>query len=113
MASQVGNTIEKHPELGPFLNVFDYRPETLAFMESSGLQGGGPTWMALVTAALEIESPATLAAISFDDEADGVLITSASEPALSVVQSYVSLLMTDEAFMRLCIEHARNRGYLE
>lgn len=57
----VGNVISDVPGLGLSLCVFDHRPETLELMEKNGLQGGGPTWMGLITAALHIESPATIA----------------------------------------------------
>jgi len=110
---QIGNTIEHHPDLGYFINVFDYRPETLERMDSFELQGGGPTWLGLITAALQIETPETLNSVDFDDEADVLLITSSSEPAMQVIQSYVSLLMSDDTFMTQCVEHARTGGYLE
>ena len=109
----VGNSIEHHPEIGHFMNVFDHPPQTLEFMQNNELQGGGPTWMGLITAALNIESPSTLGQISFDDEADGVLVTSDSDSHLMVVQSYVSLLMSDEAFMAQCITRAQTDGSLE
>ena len=109
----VGNVISNVPGLGLSLCVFDFRPETMAFMEKNALQGGGPTWMGLITAALELESPGTLAAIEFDDEADEVLVKSSSNAALNVVQSYVSILMTDPDFMESCIARARQGGYLE
>lgn len=109
----VGNVITNVPGLGHSLCVFDHRPETLEFMEKNALQGGGPTWMGLITAALELETPPTLSAIAFDDEADEVLITSNSTAALNVVQSYVSILMTDSDFMESCITKARQGGYLE
>ena len=109
----VGNVLSNVPGLGPSLCVFDHRPETLELMEKNALQGGGPTWMGLIQAALQIESPATLAAISFDEEADEVLVLSRSESALNVVQTYVSIIMTDADFMRRCIAKARQGGYLE
>ena len=109
----VGNVLSNVPGLGPSLCVFDHRPETLEFMEKNALQGGGPTWMGLIQAALQIESPATLAAIRFDDEADEVLVISKSRAALNVVQTYVSIIMTDPDFMRRCIAKARQGGYLE
>jgi len=65
------------------------------------------------TAALELESPPTLAAVEFDDEADEVLVKSRSNAALNVVQAYVSILMTDPEFMESCIDRARQGGYLE
>ncbi len=109
----VGNVIHHVPGLGHSLCVFDHRPETIEFMEKRALQGGGPTWMGLITAALELETPATLAAIEFDDEADEVLVKSRSVAALNVVQSYVSIIMTDPDFMECCIAKARQGGYLE
>lgn len=101
------------PGLGPALTVFDHRPETLEMMEKNALQGGGPTWTALITAALQLESPATLSALNFDDESDEVMITSDSMAALNVVQTYVSILMTDPDFMSSCIAKARQGRYLE
>jgi len=109
----VGNVISNIPGLGSSLCVFDHRPETLEFMERNALQGGGPTWTGLITAALQLETPPTLAAVEFDDEADEVLVTSKSPAALNVVQSYVSILMTDPEFMESCIAKARQGGYLE
>ena len=109
----VGNVLAHHPEIGHFLTVFDHRQETLEFMESHGLQGGGPTWTALITAAMLLESPATLSAISFDDEADEVVVNSQSEAHLKVVQTYVSIIMTDPDFMNSCIQKARGGSYLE
>ena len=109
----VGNVISDVPGLGLSLCVFDHRPETVEFMEKNALQGGGPTWMGLIQAALQIESPATLAAISFDDEADEVLVLSRSKAALNIVQTYVSIIMTDSDFMQRCIAKARQGGYLE
>ena len=69
--------------------------------------------MGLITAALQLESPATLAAVDFDDEADEVLVLSKSNAALNVVQSYVSIIMTDPDFMESCIARATQGGYLE
>jgi hypothetical protein len=109
----VGNVLAHHPEIGYFLTVFDHRQETLEYMERNGLQGGGPTWTALITAALLLESPATLSAISFDDEADEVVVISRSEAHLKVVQTYVSIIMTDSDFMNNCVQKARGGSYLE
>ena len=109
----VGNVISNVPGLGLSLCVFDHRPETLEFMEKNALQGGGPTWMGLITAALVLEAPDTLTSIEFDDEADEVLVKSGSKGALNVVQQYVSILMTDPEFMESCIAKARQGGYLE
>ena len=109
----VGNVLSNVPGLGPALTVFDHRPETLELMANNGLQGGGPTWTALITAALQLESPATLAVIDFDDESDEVLVTSRSNAALNVVQTYVSIIMTDPDFMKSCIAKARQGDYLE
>ncbi len=109
----IGNSIEHRESTGYFINVFDHRPETLAFMDRNELQGGGPTWAALVTAALDLESPETLQHVEFDDESDVVLSMSQSESHLKVVQSYVALLMSDEGFMQQCINKANSGGYLE
>jgi hypothetical protein len=110
---EIGNTIHRNPNGGFYMNVFDIRPETMRFMKANSLQGGGPTWMALITAALQLESPETLDAIEFDDEAEVVLVRSASESSLKQVQSYVSRLMTDESFKHQCISKAKAGGYLE
>jgi hypothetical protein len=69
--------------------------------------------MALITAALELESPQTLDEIEFDDEAEVVLVKAAAETSLKKVQSYVSRLMNDEPFRDKCISKARAGGYLE
>lgn len=108
-----GSTVEHHEAVGYFMNVYDHRPETLAFMEENHLQGGGPTWMALVRASLEMHSPATLRKIRFDDESDVVLVTSDSKEELEKTQVYVKKLMEDTAFRKACIEHSEKKGYLE
>ena len=59
------------------------------------------------------ESPATLQQVAFDDEADVVLVSSSSEASLKVVQAYVSLLMSDDAFRAQCMQQAETGGYLE
>lgn len=114
MAEQglIGNTIERHPG-GFFLNIFDLRPRTLDLMDEQGLHGGGPTWLGLVTAALELESPSTLAQIDLDDEADVLLVTARDRPPLEIVQTYAALLMSDDGFLMQCVEQGQNGGYLE
>ena len=109
----VGNVLAHHPQLGYFLTVFDHRPETLEFMAKNALQGGGPTWTSLITAALELESPKTLSSVSFDDESDEVIVMSASEAALKLVQNSVSIMMTDSEFLESCIRKARSGSDLE
>ena len=115
MASEeeIGNKIEHHNELGYFMNVYDFRPETLEFMENNDLQGGGPTWEGLIQAALEIRSPSTLSTIEFDEEADMALVTSEVKESMDIVKSLVSLIMSDSTFRQQCIEHAQAGGYLE
>lgn len=108
-----GSTVEHHEDLGYFMNVYDYRPETLAFMEKNRLQDGGPTWKALVKASLEMNSPATLKKIRFDDESDVVLITSTSKEEIETTQTYVKKLMNDPGFRDACIQHSMKKGYLE
>lgn len=109
----VGNEIVFVAEIGYVIDVFDYRPETLVFMESNDLQGGGPTWMALTRAALTLESPSTLSSIAFDDEGDVVRITASSKEEIETVQSVVARAMSDLAFRRRCIDEAAKAGYLE
>jgi hypothetical protein len=112
-AGDVGNEIVHDPELGYSLTVYDHREETLRWMEERDLQGGGPTWMALIHAVLSLESPDTLASIEFDDEADMVLVTSDDRRVLEVVQTYVALLMSDERLRERCVSEAESSGYLE
>ncbi len=109
----VGNKIQHHQSIGYILDVYDFRPETLKFMDENNLQGGGPTWLALIQAALELESPTTLETVNFDDESDVVRITSGSESSIKVIQMYVSLIMTDSDFRDRCIKKAKVGGYLE
>lgn len=109
----IGNSVSYDPDMGYFLYIFDHRPETILFMENNHLQGGGPTWAALIQAALELESPDTFNAIDCDDESDCVIIRSPSKPCLEVVQTLVSILMCDSDYMMRCIEHATRGGYIE
>lgn len=108
----IGNTIERHPG-GFFLNIFDHRPQTLDLMEEHGLQGGGPTWLGLLTAALEMESPVTLEQIDLDDESDLLLVTAPDRPPLEIVQTYAALLMSDPGFLLQCVSHGQDGGYME
>jgi len=100
-------------EYGHVLMVFDHRPGMLDFMYKNGLQGGGPTWMGLITAALNMESPSTLMKIEFDDESDVVWIRSESKRQLKIVQKCVKRLMTEKKFMERSIATARAGGYIE
>ncbi len=109
----VGNVMGHDSELGYFLTVYDHRPETIEFMRQNMLQGGGPTWMGLIIAAMKAESPNTLTSLEFDDSSDEVLVSSSSKATLTLVQNYVSILMTDSDFMGNCITNARRDGYME
>tara|TARA_R110002072_G_scaffold56097_9_gene145592 strand:+ start:1719 stop:2060 length:342 start_codon:yes stop_codon:yes gene_type:complete len=109
--SLVGNTIQE-TEDGFYLDVYDNREETMEFMVDHELQGGGPTWMGLIKAALELESPQTTELIDFEDEPEVVLVVSTRRGPLEVVSNYVSILMTDEDFMLRCIAQAQKGGYL-
>lgn len=108
----IGNRIKHHSELGYYIDVYDHRSETLRHMECFGLRSDGHTWMALITAALELECPAVLASIKFDPEAAMVLVTGSSKANLEVVQQYISVLMSDSAFREICINTATDRGYI-
>lgn len=108
-----GNSVEHLDDVGYFINVWDHRKETLAFMESSGLQGGGPTWMAIIRASLEKNSPKTLQYIEFDDEGDVLLVRSKLKSNIDIVHSLVEKAMDDKRFRQECIDHAKKKGYLE
>lgn len=108
----IGNRIKHHTELGFYIDVYDHRSEMLKFMERHDLRSDGPTWMALITAALEIESPKTLSSVKFDPEPAMVLVTSTSKADLQVAQQYISILMSDLAYLEICINTATDRGYI-
>ncbi len=109
----VGDTIKHRDQIGYFMDVFDHRPETLKLMSERKLQGGGPTWKGLVTAALELESPSSIKALEFDDEADALRVMSKSKHELQAAQSVVKRLISDRDFMVQCIARARTEGILE
>ena len=111
--AESSNDLGDDPEYGPWLEVYDFRPETLEFMNDNRLQGGGPTWVALITAALELKSPKTLRQIEFDDSGDMVLIYAESTATLKTVQSLVAELQSKREFMITCMKRAEARGYLE
>jgi hypothetical protein len=109
----VGYEIVDHPAFGYTMSVYDHRQETLAFMEERGLQGGGPTWEALIQAALELSAPERLEAIEFDAEGDCVFVTSRSKPDLEFARETAIRLMSDPELRERCIAHADEGGYLE
>ena len=107
------NGINYASNYGYFVDVYDHRKETQKFMKEQKLQGGGPTWMALLKAAFHLESPETLKSLSFDDEADAVRVKSKNKSNIIKVNKFVSKLKSDKQFMLKCISRARVGGYLE
>lgn len=110
--SPVSNTIHE-TEDGFYMDVYDHREETLAMMADNELAGSGSTWMGLIKAALELESPDTSELIDFEAEPEVVLIVCTRRAPLEVISHYVSILMTDDVFMTRCIAKAQSGGYLE
>jgi len=110
--SPVSNTIHE-TEDGFYMDVYDHREETLAMMADNELAGSGSTWMGLIKAALELESPDTSELIDFEAEPEVVLIVCTRRAPLEVISHYVSILMTDDVFMTRCIAKAQAGGYLE
>jgi len=100
-------------DYGYFVDVYDHSKEMLNFMKEQELQGGGPTWMALLTAAFQLESPSTIKLINFDDEADAVRVSSNDKNQIIKVNEFVEKLKSDKKFMLKCISQARKGGYIE
>ncbi|MFT4800117.1 MAG: hypothetical protein ACJAYE_003310 [Candidatus Azotimanducaceae bacterium] len=110
--SPVSNTIHE-TEDGFYLDVYDHREETMALMADNEIAGSGTTWMGLIKAALELESPETSDLIDFEAEPEVVLIVCTRRAPLEVISHYVSILMTDEVFMSRCIRKGQDGGYME
>ncbi|MFT7579887.1 MAG: hypothetical protein ACI9MR_001554 [Myxococcota bacterium] len=110
---ELGGELYDRPN-GYGMFAYDDRPATLRFIiDQEGLQGGGPTWMGLVTAALALESPTSLRSLSFDDQSDNVLITSASKADMLVAQACFKKLVLDRRFLQRCLVKARQDPYFE
>ncbi|MEM1411434.1 MAG: hypothetical protein AAGH19_03670 [Pseudomonadota bacterium] len=105
--------ISKAPGAGYFLNIYDHRDEVIEFFESEDLQGGGPTWLGLITAAFELDGNNSLELMEMDDEGDGLLISCETEQPLTTVVSYVNRMLAEPGFMRACIEKGLDADYLE
>lgn len=95
------------------LQYFNYKEKILTYFESKELQGGGPTWAALVRAALEMEASPHLHDIQFDEEGDMLFLFSLHEQPLLAVKVIIERLNSDLTFREKCIKHAASAGYLE
>jgi len=78
-----------------------------------GLQGGGPTWEGLITAAVQIFHPSIEPYLDFDAEGDGLMIWSSERGPLDRVASLVGRIKADPHFLDACIKYGEEQGYLE
>jgi len=95
------------------LQYFNYKKKILSYFESKELQGGGPTWAALVRAGLEIEDSSHLDNIEFDEEGDMLFLYSSEKQSVYTAKKMIERLNRDIAFREKCINHAHSGGYLE
>jgi len=78
-----------------------------------GLQAGGPTWEALILAAVQIYHPSIEDALDMDPNSDGLTIWSDNKKALDQVAKLVGKIKSDPHFLEACLKHAEEQGYLE
>ncbi len=77
-----------------------------------GYQGGGPSYAAILTAYLEHESPAALAALSLDDEGDALRVCG-DAASLQVAHNAMERLERDPALLRAMIAVSLGSGEME
>ena len=78
-----------------------------------GLLGGGPTWAGIVYGLLELRTPATLAVVDFDDEAEGLAVWSDDRKALEMIGHLVALAKSDPEVMKQAIDVAKKKHRIE
>ena len=107
-----GLTIQKYDD-DFTLQYYNYKKNLLFYFEEKGLQGGGPTWAALVKAGLELDKSPHLESVHFDEEGDMLYLYSPDKKAVYAVKKIIELLNKNVAFREKCIAQASAEGYLE
>ena len=83
-----------------------------AQLRALGYQGGGPSFAAILTAYLQHEAPASLAALSLDDEGDALRVCGDSA-SLQVARNAMERLERDPALLREMLAVAAASGEME
>ena len=100
-------------ENGYTLGYINHRAFTLAYFQIRGLQGGGPTWEALLQAAMEIENPSLLEKIELDAEGDGLYFRATDYESATEAKKLLERLIGSFFFREYCLLRAFREGYLE
>ena len=95
------------------INYFNYKASELKYFETIGLQGGGYTWVALIKAVLENESPELMPQIEFDPEGDAFFAYAASEDNANRIKAVIERLSSDINYREKYIKIATDGGYIE
>lgn len=100
-------------EQGYYLSYYNHRPFTLAYFQFRGLQGGGPTWEALLQAAVETKNPSLLDQIELDAEGDGLFFSATDYHSAIAAKKLLENLIQSFLFREYCLLKALVGGYLE
>jgi hypothetical protein len=97
------------------LDYYDvYQPDShYEMLDTKGYQGGGPSWMGIIDAAIQMSDPTLMAAIRFDDEAEGLAIWSQDRETLVRIGRLIAALKQDERFLLKAVEVAERNGNME
>lgn len=109
-----GNLVEISPNQYR-LDYYDVHEKDshLEFLNERGYQGGGPSWLGIIYAAIQMSDPTIEAKIRFDDEAEGLAIWSSDKKSLEKVGRLISVVKADESIMLKAIEVAEQAGEME
>lgn len=95
------------------VNYYNYNASVTDYFDKAGLQGGGYTWVALVTAAIKTEAPELLAQIEFSPEGGTFIAYSASETVANKIKTVLEKLSADLGYRGKQVKKATDGGYIE
>lgn len=95
------------------VNYYNYNANVTDYFNKAGLQGGGYTWVALVTAAVKTEAPELLGKIEFSPEGGTFIAYCASETVANKIKTVLKKLSANLGYREKQIKTATAGGYIE
>lgn len=96
-----------------YLSYMNLTKFSLIYFQCRFLHGGGPTWEALLAAAMQIEDPDLESKIHLDSEGEAVYFETDDYGAAVKVKELLNRLRKDFIFRERCLLRAQFGGYLE
>src|SRR5262245_10218551 len=92
-------------DVGFSLTVTDTDDRTYALFEQLGLQGGGYTWEAIVTALAEMKMPEAFASLRIGAEADNMYVDCPDREVLERLAQLIRDACADHELLKAAMEH--------